>query len=277
MAHLLEKTPGPIRQVIAYLLVAAIGYVDYATGSEVSIQFFYLVPITLLAWFGKPAAAVVMGVLCAAAVLLASTLEPHEAGLDAAHYWNAAVSCATFVAYGLVTSTLRGALARLRELSKTDPLTEIHNRRSFIEVATAELARARRSSHAFSMMYIDLDNFKHVNDTLGHVAGDSLLRTVGAELRAATRVTDVVARLGGDEFAVLLPETAAEGAVDVAGKVRARLLACMSLGGWPVTLSVGVVSCAKLPEAIGPVIDAADRLMYSVKKSGKNGLAAQTI
>jgi diguanylate cyclase (GGDEF)-like protein len=270
--------PPVLREAIAYILLAAVAWVDYVTGPDLSVQFFYLLPILLLAWFGGRLSALVIGILSAGAVLGVTLAEAmHRGAAVQTPSWNAAVAGAIFVSFALALGALRAALVRLAELSQTDPLTEISNRRSFLETAGTELSRARRTGHPFSLMYIDLDNFKHVNDTLGHQAGDSLLRTVGAELRAATRATDVVARLGGDEFSVLLPETSAEGAADVAAKVRARLQACMNLGGWPVTFSIGVVSCGRLPDSVAAVLEAADRLMYSVKKSGKNGLAAQTL
>jgi len=271
--------PTVLRHVVAYALLAAVTWADYVTGSEVSVQFFYLIPITLLAWLEGRTSALALSLVAAVAVLgviLADAL-PRSPPVTAPAWWNAVVAAAIFVSFALSLGTLRAVLLRLADLSQTDPLTEISNRRSFLQTAAGELSRARRTGHSFSLMYLDLDNFKHVNDTLGHHAGDSLLRTVGAELRAATRGTDVVARLGGDEFAVLLPETNSAGAADAAAKIRARLQACMNLGGWPVTFSIGVVSCNRLPDAVATVLEVADRLMYSVKKSGKNGLAAQTV
>ncbi len=278
MVRAVERMPAILREVIGYVLLAAVVYADYITGPDVSVQFFYLIPITFLAWFDGRLSALIIGIISAGAVLgvilvtAAQSSSPLPIPL-----WNAGVAAAIFVSFALSLSTLRSALRRLGELSQTDPLTEISNRRSFQETAVTELSRARRTGRPFSLMYIDLDNFKHVNDTFGHQAGDSLLRTIGAELRSATRSTDVVARLGGDEFAVLLPETDGDGAADAAAKVRARLHACMNLGGWPVTFSIGVVSCSRLPESVDLVMEAADRLMYSVKKSGKNGIAAQTL
>jgi diguanylate cyclase (GGDEF)-like protein len=291
MVRLVEQMPRFVRVLVACLLLLVVALADTATGTDLNLQFFYLFPIVFLAWFDGRASALALGVASTLAVLGAGTswLVTLVRGLvgntpwladtraDNAPWWNAAVAGAIFVSFALALSTLRAALQRLAELSHTDPLTEISNRRSFLETAATELARARRTGHGFALMYIDLDNFKHVNDTLGHQAGDSLLRTVSAELRSAVRATDVVARLGGDEFAVLLPETDAGGAADAAAKVRSRLHGCMSLGGWPVTFSIGVVSSGRLPESIETMLDAADRLMYSVKKSGKNGIAAQAL
>jgi diguanylate cyclase (GGDEF)-like protein len=277
MESLLGKIPGPLRQAIAYIMICAVAAVDYLTGTEVSVQFFYLVPLTLLAWFESRLGAVIAAIVSGGAVLAASILHGGEALGSITVYWNAVVACGIFVSFVLALASLAAVLGKMAALSRTDPLTEIANRRTFMEAAERELARGRRAGHPFSLMYIDLDNFKHVNDTLGHRAGDSLLRTVGAELRAATRTTDMVARLGGDEFAVLLPETGPGGAADVAAKARARLTACMRLGGWPITFSIGLIACIKIPESVGTVVEAADQLMYSVKKAGKNGLATQTL
>jgi diguanylate cyclase (GGDEF)-like protein len=277
MLAMIDRMSSFTRHLIAVALLIAVAYVDVRTGTEVSVQFFYLVPIALLAWYEKRRSGIIAGIIASLAVLVPSFAEGRDAFTGPTPYWNAVVACLTFVAFALTLATLRAAVDRLAAMSRTDPLTEISNRRSFMETATRELSRARRSGHPFAVMYIDLDNFKHVNDTLGHGAGDSLLRTVGAELRAATRSTDIVARLGGDEFAILLPETKPDGAIDAAAKIRARLLASMNLGGWPVTFSIGLVSCVKLPESFASVVDAADRLMYSVKKSGKNGLATMQV
>ncbi|HET6486222.1 MAG TPA: GGDEF domain-containing protein [Spirochaetia bacterium] len=270
--------PALLRYTLAVLLLAAAAVVDWATGAELSVQFFYLLSIGLMAWFDSFPAAAVLAVISTGVVLFLNLhdLEPVSRG-SPLPYWNALIAAATFLTFALVTSALSRAQRRLKELARLDPLTGIANRRSFMEKATAELVRSRRSGRPFSLMYVDVDNFKRVNDTLGHSAGDTLLRTVSSELCIATRETDVVARLGGDEFAVLLPETEPAGGKDAAEKIRGRLLASATRGGWPVTFSVGLVCCDRAPRSLAALVDTADRLMYSIKNSGKDGLAAQVL
>jgi diguanylate cyclase (GGDEF)-like protein len=120
------------------------------------------------------------------------------------------------------------------------------------------------------LAYIDLDNFKTVNDTYGHLIGDSLLRLVADTIRNNIRTTDVLARLGGDEFVVLLPETDFEQSEIVINKVQTQLLDEMKKNNWPVTFSIGAVTFLTPPESVDEMIKKADNLMYSAKKNGKN-------
>ena len=126
-----------------------------------------------------------------------------------------------------------------------------------------------------TLLYIDLDNFKQVNDAFGHETGDELLIEVAATIRTNVRSTDTVARLGGDEFALLLPETDQEAALVVTNKLREALLVSMQRREWPVTFSIGLVSFATPPESVEEMLKQADAVMYSVKLKGKNSIAAQ--
>jgi diguanylate cyclase (GGDEF)-like protein len=120
----------------------------------------------------------------------------------------------------LIISQLRSLYAQERNLSRTDTLTGIPNRRAFLESLEIEKNRARRYDHPLTLDYVDLDHFKQLNDTLGHNTGDELLRVVANAMKLDVRQVDVLARLGGDEFAVLLPETGRVAASAAFGKLR---------------------------------------------------------
>jgi len=156
-----------------------------------------------------------------------------------------------------------------------DEVTGVHSRRYFNERLGEELGRARRYSHPLSMLIIDLDNFKQVNERCGHVEGDSVLRKVGRMLMDTTRQADVVCRFGGDEFAVLLPETGSEDAGRTAERIRLAV-ADISVPGEDepgnVTLSIG---CAAFPESCDEaeeMLALADQMCLDVKRAGKNGV-----
>jgi diguanylate cyclase (GGDEF)-like protein len=119
---------------------------------------------------------------------------------------------------------------------------------------------------------IDLDNFKIVNDCFGHSTGDILLRLVAHTIQQNIRVTDTVARLGGDEFAILLPETGRNVAEAILQKVQKINLEIMRRHGWPVTLSIGVVTFTSPPSTVDETLRISDQLMYSAKNNGKNSI-----
>jgi diguanylate cyclase (GGDEF)-like protein len=165
--------------------------------------------------------------------------------------------------------------ARYQRMARTDGLTGLTNRRKFIETAERELGRARRYNASVGILLVDLDHFKAINDTRGHLAGDRVLAAAARTLAGAVRDVDTVARWGGEEFAVLLPETELEGAVEVAERC-ARVLreAVIDVGeGEPVrvTASVGVTA-ARGPKAFGldALVKRADDALYRAKENGRN-------
>jgi diguanylate cyclase (GGDEF)-like protein len=144
-------------------------------------------------------------------------------------------------------------------------------------VGLREITRARRYNRPLTLLYIDLDNFKQVNDAFGHETGDELLVEVAATIRCNVRATDLVARLGGDEFALLLTETNREAGLVVTNKLRETLLRAMQERNWPVTFSIGVVSFTVPPASVEEMVKQADEVMYSVKQRGKNSIAAARV
>lgn len=165
---------------------------------------------------------------------------------------------------------------RLEALSVTDDLTQLHNSRYLNLALRREAKRAARSGLPLSLLFIDLDGFKTVNDRFGHQCGSRTLIEVAAIVRGSARETDMAARFGGDEFAVVLPETDGHGALAVAARVRQRIEAARFLEsdglGISVTASVGVATLPDAVDSADALLRAADQAMYAVKAAGKNGV-----
>jgi diguanylate cyclase (GGDEF)-like protein len=169
-------------------------------------------------------------------------------------------------------------LKRAEELSVTDDLTQLYNSRYLDSVLHRETKRASRSGRPLSLLFIDLDGFKSVNDTYGHLYGSRALVEAAAVIRSSARETDVVARFGGDEFALVLPDTGGEGAFQVGERIRDRVAAHVFLVGAGLavrlTCSVGVATLPDAANSSEGLIQAADKAMYQVKDRGKNGILA---
>jgi diguanylate cyclase (GGDEF)-like protein len=164
-----------------------------------------------------------------------------------------------------------------RARSRKDDKTGLLNERGFREVLSDEMARSRRYPRPLTIVYIDLDDFKAVNDEHGHPTGDLVLRIVGETMRRAVREVDCVARLHGDEFALLFPEANAVSASRIVGKLKSILEDTMKAHQWKITLSIGAVTFKTPLAAPDYMIEQADKLMYSVKRTGKNRAASLTL
>jgi diguanylate cyclase (GGDEF)-like protein len=166
----------------------------------------------------------------------------------------------------------------LRSRAETDPLTGIANRRRFNQVLEVECGRFTRGHSPFSVLMLDLDYFKDVNDRYGHAAGDEVLRQVAQILLATLRSTDVVARYGGEEFAVLLTETRIEGAMVIAERVRTAVEdRVLDVEGNEIalTVSIGVTSHnGEESEAGEELLKRADDALYRAKAAGRNCVGA---
>ena len=169
-------------------------------------------------------------------------------------------------------------LKRTEALSVTDDLTRLYNSRYLNLVLRRETKRASRSGRPLSLLFIDLDGFKAVNDSHGHLSGSRALVEAAAVIRGSARETDVVARFGGDEFALVLPDTGGEGAFSVGERILERIAAhkFLSREGLNIrlTASVGVATLPDVAASADELVQAADAAMYKVKDRGKNGIQA---
>lgn len=254
-------------------MIACVGVADNLAGSEVSLILFYLAPIGFGTWFVNLRGGIFLTVAAACVSVAADALHRAESGRVelpvAVLAWNGLVQAGTSLALVLVLVALRSKLQNEELLARTDALTQIANRRAFFETAGVEIERARRNGRPLALAYIDCDDFKEVNDRLGHAQGDALLVTAAQTLRAATRAADSVARLGGDEFGLLLPETDAAEAGALLERLRSTLLAAMAHHGWKVGFSVGAAAYLTAPSSIDEMMARADELMYSAKREAK--------
>jgi diguanylate cyclase (GGDEF)-like protein len=173
------------------------------------------------------------------------------------------------VVLALVAAMRRSQLEHERE-ARTDALTAALNARAFHDLALAEVERSQRYGHEVSLAFLDIDDFKIINDSLGHGEGDHVLAQVSHVLRSVVRSVDTVARLGGDEFAVLMPETRRLEARVVVDRIRQDLARLHTSAGGPVPCSIGLVTFDRPPASLQELIDAGDDLMYRAKRNGKD-------
>jgi diguanylate cyclase (GGDEF)-like protein len=227
----------------------------------------YLLPIAIAAWF---VGARTGHAFCLVSVVIwfAVNSDVERGSSWQVASWNIGLRLAMFLFVALLVGTARDLLESERHRSRIDELTGVLNARAFYEVMSRELERARRSRRPLSVAYIDLDDFKAMNDRYGHAAGDELLRTFARCAKETVRTLDTIARLGGDEFAILLPDTDGEGALGAIARFRERTSA---IDGAPIGYSVGVITCDDdRPTSVDSVIQRADTLMYTAKRLGKN-------
>jgi diguanylate cyclase (GGDEF)-like protein len=257
----------------AFLMVVIISVAAYLLGYEITTSTFFLIPIALATWYGSYRQGIYFALLSAFIWHLIDTVfTAHPYSHILIPYWNTSVRLGLFLITTVFLTQLKSQLNNERSLSRTDSLTGVMNGRGFAEAAEKIFELGARHGRPTCLAYIDLDDFKKVNDQRGHSVGDSVLQTVGEVLLKSVRKTDVACRLGGDEFAVALPETSEAGAKSAFKKLRNNLAQAMQEHNWPVSFSIGVIAFDLPPSNFDEAIKLADALMYIVKKTGKNNI-----
>jgi len=266
-----NKVGKPAWIVLGVLLLSLVAILDYITGVEFSFSLFYLLPITLISWAISERLGLVFAVLGSCVWIAVDIWSGNRASNLFAYMWNAAARLGFFL-LPVFMIRLNRALQREQELARTDFLTGVLNARFFHELAQMEINRSIRYKRRFTIAFIDVDNFKTVNDTFGHTTGDIVLRAIAMNIKTHLRRTDIVARVGGDEFVMLLPETDSQTAPVVIANMERALLKQMNDNGWPVTFSIGVLTLTAPQLSVDEMIGRVDQLMYKVKNGSKNGI-----
>ena len=266
-----KRVSRPVWVGLGFMLLAGVAYLDYITGVELSFSLFYLIPISLLSWAVRERFGVVIAFLSAGIWLMVDVSSGAKFSNTFVYFWNAIIRLGFFLLPVFIIR-LRRAMESERELARTDFLTGALNSRSFHDVAQMEIDRSARYSHPFTIAFVDVDNFKTINDTYGHAMGDIVLRKIVTNIQQNLRKTDIIARVGGDEFAILLPETDMDTAPTVISNVQRKLLDEMRKNELPVTFSIGVLSLTASQLSVDEMLGIADQMMYAVKNGGKNNV-----
>ncbi|HLF18820.1 MAG TPA: GGDEF domain-containing protein [Candidatus Omnitrophota bacterium] len=263
--------------IISISLIFIIGDLDYMTGYQLGFSIFYLIPICLVTWFIGREAGLTMSALGLLVWVLADYFAHPEPPSLLVTFWNALVRMGFFIIVTLLLARIKLSLEKEKRLSRIDFLTGIANRHEFENILHLEMERSRRHKRPLTLAYLDCDNFKTINDQLGHQQGDLLLKELANSLARNTRKIDKIARLGGDEFVILLPETAEQEGREIFLRLQVKLLTIMELYKWPVTFSIGAVTFYDMPLSTLEAIREADHTMYQAKVNGKNQLITKAI
>jgi diguanylate cyclase (GGDEF)-like protein len=263
----LERKGQLFNIVIGLVCTTLIGAINYLSPNEYVFSLFYLLPITFVTWFAGKKAGIINSLICA----VIWTINNHESS-HIALTWNMISTLGIFCTVSIMLSGIHQWLDMKDFLSRTDPLTGVMNIRAFTGLVEYEILHLQRRGCPFSVAYLDLDNFKEVNDCYGHKKGDELLKAVVLCLAQSLRRTDVVARVGGDEFTIFLPATDSGAVQLVMQKVREQLVETTKSNNLTTTFSMGVLTCTHGTCNLDEMISIADKLMYEVKISGKNNI-----
>jgi diguanylate cyclase (GGDEF)-like protein len=273
----------------AVVIITLIGWCDYITGPAIAFSLFYLVPVAVCGWWAGERLAVLAGLWAALIWLLADI--PFRLSEMPIPLWNGATRVAIFVAVAMLTARVRRntreleglntrlerLLAQESALARTDQLTGLPNARAFREALAAGVARSQRRDEPMCVAYVDVDNFKRVNDAFGHAAGDQVLGRIADVLREELRAGDLPARLGGDEFAVVCWDVPEEVGTAIAERLVAEVRAIAAdYPGTGLGASVGLAHFEHPPASIEEVLATADAAMYEAKGRGKGTVAARS-
>jgi len=269
----LQSFPPIAIFAVALLGVVAVGIPDHLVGFEISLSVFYLVPVGFSSWYGGKVTGTLIAIVSSLSALSEGLIRGFAGMRPGVLAWNGFLHFGFMIVVVLLLDRLRQRVEIEHKLARSDAVTGIFNRLAFFEQLQYLLDLAAREQNPIALAYIDLDDFKRVNDEHGHDEGDRILRQVAHTLRQSTRRTDVVARLGGDEFVVLMPGVDDSAAAGLVSKIHDTLSRALDGGVSKTTCSIGCVVFQQPPGGTDVALKSADTLMYKVKSEGKNAVA----
>ena len=251
---------------VAFMLL--IFFFDIATATEIRLGALYVLPIALVGLHCNKRSYLLAVIFLS---VLFQTVSAIQSSVPIAPFITSiAVGFISACLVALLASTVRDHHDELRTLSQTDWLTKLKNRHGFELAMEFELERQKRYGGSFSLILIDLDKFKELNDSHGHTEGDRALKVVGEILHKSTRDSDISARLGGDEFAVLLPNSKRAECEFVCNQLVSRIQTSMIDAHFDVTASIGAATFDHPPQSLTAAVQIADKAMYKAKADGRN-------
>jgi diguanylate cyclase (GGDEF)-like protein len=261
---------GPLLPLLGVAAIAILDRIfDHVLGGNLGVTLLMVFPIYWAARSNGPRSGILVAAIGSLLWLGSDLLAQSATHARPFSISIAGIHVAIFAMAIALAMEQRGSL-RERAMATTDFLTGVANRRGFYESLTREIERSRRYRTPMTLLYLDCDEFKTVNDTMGHPGGNRLLASIAAILRENTRAADVVGRLGGDEFAVLLTDTPTEGCGETVARLQRELRAALAPGMPAVTFSIGAVTFDNAPPDPNEAIRLADSLMYEAKRAGKD-------
>lgn len=276
----LAKPASPVQKVTVWAagisVVVGLGTLRTATDAEYAFASLVIIPVVAVAWIGGTKGGLVFSVLAAAMWISTDLVMQRQFSAPWIPYLNGLTRLATYGFVAYLTGRVRALMTLTQDMASHDGLTGLLNRRAFFDAGEEEVMRSRRYAHPLTVVFLDLDDFKQLNDSQGHKAGDNALMAVAIALKRQLRATDRIARLGGDEFAVLLPEISYQAATETGNKLAGAVNAALTVFP-PASVSVGIAWFESATHGFPAMLEAADALMYQIKQSGKRGVRTRRV
>ena len=271
--NFLDKKEPRFIWLLSVFAIAFISVTISLANNHVDLRLLFVIPVLLASWYGGRKTGATIALLSAIALLTTNfSLHFYNVNAISAAY-DLLVALLVYLFISIIVTNFRNVHSVEIVAADTDTLTGVSSSRKFYADLENEINRSRRYGHPFSLVYLDVDDFKKINDTLGHPIGDELLIRLSKSLQTSLRATDIIARIGGDEFVCLLPETEHIAAKSALLKAEKALKGSMEKYGWDVSFSIGVITFEKPPDDAGQAVKLVDDLMYKVKRGSKNDIA----